>query len=406
MEPEQIKKPKHNILKSNLLRKIATVFIAVTLFAFGWLFGNGKISLHSSGIKSLNSEQSNTLSTDGLQEIYQDLLENYDGTIKPEDLLDGLKKGAVAAVGDTYTEYLSAKETEQFNSDLNGTFDGIGAELGKQDSFIIIIAPIKGTPADKAGLQPKDVITEIDNEPATDITVTEAVNRIRGPKGSTVTLKVIRDGQELEVPIVRDTIDIPSVEYNNENGIGTITISRFSSDTTELVQKAANEFKKAGVDKVILDLRGNPGGLLDQAVGVSGVWLTKGSTVLEEKRGGETVQTFRTVSDPILNGVKTVILINEGSASASEIVSGALKDNGVATLMGVKSYGKGSVQQLISLSGGGSLKVTIARWYTPNGKNIDKEGIEPDTKVERTLYDIKSGNDPQLDAAKTYLIGD
>jgi len=403
VEPEQIKKPKHNILKSNLLRKIATVFIAVTLFAFGWLFGNGKISLHSSGIKSLNSEQSNTLSTDGLQEIYQDLLENYDGTIKPEDLLDGLKKGAVAAVGDTYTEYLSAKETEQFNSDLNGTFDGIGAELGKQDSFIIIIAPIKGTPADKAGLQPKDVITEIDNEPATDITVTEAVNRIRGPKGSTVTLKVIRDGQELEVPIVRDTIDIPSVEYKNENGIGTITISRFSSDTTELVQKAANEFKKAGVDKVILDLRGNPGGLLDQSVGVSGVWLTKGSTVLEEKRGGETVQTFRTVSDPILNGVKTVILINEGSASASEIVSGALKDNGVATLMGVKSYGKGSVQQLISLSGGGSLKVTIARWYTPNGKNIDNEGIEPDTKVERTLDDIKSGNDPQLDAAKTYL---
>ena len=403
MEPEQIKKPKHNILKSNLLRKIATVFIAVTLFAFGWLFGNGKISLHSSGIKSLNSEQSNTLSTDGLQEIYQDLLENYDGTIKPEDLLDGLKKGAVAAVGDTYTEYLSAKETEQFNSDLNGTFDGIGAELGKQDSFIIIIAPIKGTPADKAGLQPKDVITEIDNEPATDITVTEAVNRIRCPKGSPVTLKVIRDALELEVPIVRDTIDIPSVEYKNENGIGTITISRFSSDTTELVQKAANEFKKAGVDKVILDLRGNPGGLLDQSVGVSGVWLTKGSTVLEEKRGGETVQTFRTVSDPILNGVKTVILINEGSASASEIVSGALKDNGVATLMGVKSYGKGSVQQLISLSGGGSLKVTIARWYTPNGKNIDNEGIEPDTKVERTLDDIKSGNDPQLDAAKTYL---
>ncbi len=388
-----------------IVKRASFVVAAAVIFSAGWLFGDGRISINSAEnlASVVSQEQPSDLSTDGLEEIYDKLKANYDGQIDANELIDGLKKGAVAAVGDTYTEYLSAKETQDFNADLNGTFDGIGAELGKEGSFIIIIAPIKGTPADRAGIRPQDIITEIDGEPSTDITVSEAVKRIRGEKGSTVTLTVIREGEQVEVPIVRDTIDIPSVEWNIDNGVGIISIGRFGTDTTELTEKAAQEFMDEGVKKVVLDVRGNPGGLLDAAVGVSNVWLTKGTTVLEEKRGGETIRTFTAVKNPIFKDVKTVVLIDKGSASASEIVAGALKDNNVATLIGQTSYGKGSVQQLINLDGGGSLKVTIARWFTPGGKNIDKEGIEPDSKVELTTEDRKASRDPQLEAAKQSL---
>ena len=389
------------------LRKFGVLVMVAAVFASGWLVGDGRVGFGTAeNIAELASNQSGPadLSTDGLEELYDYLKTNYDGDVDASKLLDGLKKGAVAAVGDTYTEFLSEEETKDFNSDLNGTFEGIGAELGKQDNFVVIISPIKGTPADKAGLQPQDIIVEIDGVSSTDISVSEAVKKIRGEKGTTVTLSIIREGEQLEVPIVRGTIDIPSVEWAvGDDSIGTITISRFGDDTGSLVKKAAEEFVSKNVTKIILDMRGNPGGLLDQAVAVSSVWLPKGATVLAEKRGGETVQTFTTSTSPVFKEVKTIVLINKGSASASEIVAGALHDNKVATLMGETSYGKGSVQQLIDLKAGGSLKVTIARWYTPGDKNIDKQGIEPDTKVERTTDDIKAGKDPQLDAAKAAL---
>ncbi|HMT18406.1 MAG TPA: S41 family peptidase [Candidatus Saccharibacteria bacterium] len=403
-EPGQLPVKKSK-LKNSFVRTVRIAAVSILLFGSGWAIGSGRVGFNTAEkIAELASNESGAptdLSTDGIQDIYDKLKSNYDGDIDADKLSDGLKKGLVAAVGDTYTEYFNVEETKDFNSDLNGTFEGIGAELGKEGDFVVIIAPIKGAPAEKAGIQAKDIITEINGEKATGITVSEAVKRIRGEKGTTVTLKVIRAGEEVEVSIVRDTIDIPSVEWAVDNGIGTITISRFGDDTGTLTKKAAREFADKGVKNVILDLRGNPGGLLDQAVVVASVWLPKGATVLEEKRGGEVVKTFTTSESPILEGVKTIVMIDEGSASASEIVSGALKDNKVATLLGETSYGKGSVQQLIDLKNGGSLKVTIARWYTPAGKNIDKEGIEPDEKVERTVDDIKAGRDPQLDAAKS-----
>ncbi len=390
--------------KRKYLKIVVLVVVATVLFGTGILIGDGRLTLGSDQNKVLiSNSQSGDLSTDGLQEIYGLLNQKYDGDISPTDLLDGLKAGAVSAVGDTYTRYLNAKETKDFNSDLNGTFEGIGAELGKKGDFVVIIAPIKGFPADKAGIRPGDIITKIDGEDSTSITVFEAVKRIRGEKGTEVVLDVVRDGESISIPIIRDTIDIPSVKWRTEDGVGIIEIARFSSDTTSLARKAAQEFKDAGISKVVLDLRSNPGGLLDEAVGVSSIWLDKGSTVLDEKRGGETIKTFKTSSTPILSGVKTVVLIDGGSASASEIVSGALKDNGVATLVGKTSFGKGSVQQLIDLEGGGTLKVTIARWYTPGGKNIDKEGIDPDVSVDLTPENIKNKEDPQLDKAKEIL---
>ncbi len=380
-------------------------FSAVLIFTCGWLVGSDRIGLNTASniANSIVNENTGELSVEGVQEIYDKLRQNYDGEVENEALLDGLKKGVVAAVGDTYTEYFNEEETKEFNSQLNGTFEGIGAELGKEGDFVIVIAPIKGAPAEKAGIQPQDIIIEIDGESATGITVNEAVKKIRGEKGTKVTLSIVRSGEQKEFTITRDTIDIPSVEWAKDNGVGTITISRFSDDTTELAEQAAREFKQAGIKKVILDMRGNPGGLLDQAVGIANIWLDEGDVVLEEKRGGAVIKTFKAPKEAILAGVDTVVLIDKGSASASEIVAGALKDNGTARLIGETSYGKGSVQQLIELSGGGSLKVTIARWFTPAGKNIDKEGIEPDIAVKRTADDIKADKDPQLERAKAEL---
>ncbi len=378
--------------------KVLLIFIAGFIFSSGWLVGAGKITFRSNSLSPLVIDQK-TAPTDGINELYNALQSNYDGETADSAILDGLKAGLVKAAGDPYTVYLSEAEAKDFNSDLNGTFEGIGAELGKEGSFVTIIAPIKGTPAEKAGILPGDIIIEIDGESASDITIEEAVKRIRGEKGTEVKLTLIRDGAQVEVSIIRGTITIDSVEWRKEGDIGIISIARFGDDTVELTRKAATELKDGGAKKIILDMRGNPGGLLDSAVGVSSIWLQKGSTVLLEKRGGVVIKTFKTSDQPILEGVKTVVLINKGSASASEIVSGALKDNGAATFMGTTSYGKGSVQQLMPLSSGGSLKVTIARWFTPNGETIDKTGITPDTVVERTTEDIKAKLDPQLDAA-------
>lgn len=383
-------------------RSLGMLLVATVLFGSGVLIGSGRVKV--TGVSKLENIATNgsadAVSTEGLQEIYDKLKKNYDGDVTKETLLDGLKKGAVASVGDPYTVYMSPDEAKEFNSDLDGKFEGIGAELSQEEGLIVIVSPIKGAPAEKAGLQPRDIIVEIDGESSTEMTVSEAVKRIRGEKGTEVKLGIVREGEKLEFTIKRDTIDIASVEWTSDNGTGVITISRFSSDTTDLVRKAAQEFNDKGIKKVILDMRGNPGGLLDQAVGVSEVWLDKGNTVLDEKRGDEVIQSFKTEKAPIFKDVKTIVLINEGSASASEIVAGALKDNNKATLMGEKSFGKGSVQQLLELSNGGALKVTIARWYTPGGKNIDKEGISPDKEIVRTTDDIKAKRDPQLDAAK------
>lgn len=382
---------------------ILAVFVAVSLFTSGWLFGSDRISLRSDGIVPV-VETSNQVPTDGLNELYSKLVTNYDGDLTEQELLEGLKEGLADAAGDPFTEYLSAEDTESFNDDLDGKFEGIGAELGKEGSFVIVVAPLKGAPAEAAGIQPQDIIIEIDGEDATDISITEAVNRIRGPKGETVTLTLVREGERVETSIVRDTITIESVEWELlEDSIGLITISRFGSDTVGLTQQAARELRDQGADKIVLDMRGNPGGLLDAAVGVSGVWLPQGTTVLEEKQDGKVVQSYKASGGALLEGISTVVLVNKGSASASEIVAGALQDTGAATVLGEQSFGKGSVQRLIPLSSGGSLKVTIARWFTPNGISIDKEGITPDTVVELTSEDREAERDPQLDAAKEAL---
>lgn len=380
------------------------VFGIIT-FATGIGIGSGRINIvNSAPYDSVASELPSDLNYSTVEDLYDSLRVNYDGDLTEQELIDGLKEGLAQATGDPYTEYLNPEAAESFNEDLSGTFSGIGAELGKEEDAIIIVAPLDGFPAQKAGLRAKDIVTKIDGESAFGLTITEAVNTIRGPIDTDVTLTVVRNNtQELEITITRAQIKIPSAEYEikefDGKQIGYLKISRFADDTYNIAQEAANDFKQQNVNGVVLDMRSNPGGLLNAAVDLSSLWLQKGATVLEEKRAGITVKSYTANGGDILAGMPTIVLVNEGSASASEITAGALRDNNAATLLGTKTFGKGSVQSLVNLGDQSILKVTIARWFTPSGVNIDKEGLEPDQKVEFTDEDYENEKDPQLEAA-------
>ncbi|MEK7602679.1 MAG: S41 family peptidase [Patescibacteria group bacterium] len=383
-----------------ILQKIGLVLVAFLIFVSGWGVGNGIIGIPAKKINT-NKQLPSDLNYKTVEQVYDSLKSNFDGELSESELLDGLKQGLAKASKDPYTEYLNIEDAKEFSEDITGTFTGIGAELEREEKNIIIVSPISGFPAEKAGLRPRDIVAEIDGNSAYDISVQEAVKKIRGPENTVVKLKIVRSGsQVIDVEITRAKISIPSVEQKILDGnIGYVKISRYGDDTTRLVRDAALSFKSKNVKGVILDVRNDPGGLLDAAVDVSNIWLEKGKTILEEKRGNVVVKQFNAKNTPILKGVPTVVLINDGSASASEITAGALRDNNVATLIGVKSFGKGSVQQLVNFGDGTVLKVTIARWYTPSGKNIDKEGINPDQEVKLTEEDAKAKRDPQLDAA-------
>ena len=384
-----------------ILGGFASILVAFGIFYFGTMVGSGQVSLSfNSGAVQENKGLPNRLNYDSVNQVYRELKQKYDGQLDEQKLILGLKKGLVEAAGDKYTTYLDSEEAKALQESLNGSFSGIGAELVKEGEYITVVSPISGSPAEKAGIKSKDIIFSINGEDAIGMEVDEAVNKIRGEAGTNVKLVIVRGQEKIDLDIKREQITIPSVESKILDGnIGYMKISRFAEDTSGLAQKAAEEFKAQNVSGIVLDLRNNPGGYLNASVDVSCMWLKKGQLVLEEKRGGIVMKDYECPQTGILNGIKTSVLINEGSASASEITAGALKDNGAATIVGQKSYGKGSVQEMSNMPGGSILKVTVARWFTPSGKNIDKEGITPDEKVEITEENAKNNQDPQLDKA-------
>lgn len=396
-------KPK--VLGRKLLRNSVDIAVLLGIFFIGLNVGNGHLDFkdHKTAVSSNLPAKLDYSSVD---QVYQSLKQNYDGKLTQAQLEEGLKHGLATATNDPYTTYFTAKEAKDFNDQLNNSFSGIGAQLGQdKDKNLEVIAPIADLPADKAGVKAKDIITDINGESTSGMSVDDAVGKIRGKAGTSVTLKIVRNKAEvITLKIIRQDINLPSVTTKTLDGnIGYIQISTFANDTTKLTKEAADKFKAAGVKAIILDLRNDPGGLLDAAVNVSSLWLPQGTNVLQEKTGNTVVQSYSALGGDELKGIPTVVLINDGSASASEITAGALHDNKAAYLIGQKSYGKGVVQQLINFKDGSQLKVTVASWYRPNGQNINHKGINPDKQVKISDEEAKAGTDPQLQAAQAYL---
>ena len=317
----------------------------------------------------------------------------------------GALKGLVESSGDPYTVFMEPKLAKEFSNDLAGTFEGIGAEIGKKNDVITIVAPLAGMPAEKAGLKSGDKIYAINGKPTAGLAVDEAVSLIRGPKGTDVTLTIYRDGFETakDFKITRQIILVKSVKTEmRADKIFVITITNFNDDTSDLFKQAVQSAVGKNPKGIILDLRNNPGGYLETAIDVASEWIDKG-VVVTEQFNPEKKNEYLNRGRARLKDLKTVVLVNQGSASASEIVAGALKDYNKATIVGKKTFGKGSVQTLEQIKDGSSVKITVAKWLTPKGYNINEQGIAPDVEVDLTAEDYNKNKDPQMDKAVEIL---
>ncbi len=341
-----------------------------------------------------------------------------------QDKVWGAISGLAASLGDPYTVFFPPEENKIFTSEINGNFDGVGMEMGVKNNIITVIAPLKNTPAELAGILPGDQIIKIDDNVTAGMSIDEAVKLIRGPKGTAVRLTIARQGKKspFEVSVVRDTIEIPTIDTKlkpaagatsasttpagpQRNGVFVISLYSFTADSPSLFQNALRQFIASGSNKLILDLRGNPGGYLEAAVDIASWFLPPGKVVVSEDFGqnGPPVY-YRSHREDIFNkNLKFVILVNGGTASAAEILAGALQEYGIAKLVGTTTFGKGVVQELESITPDTSLKVTVARWLTPLGHSISEMGIKPDIEVPMTADDAAKGKDPQMDEAVKLL---
>ncbi|MFH1822501.1 MAG: S41 family peptidase [Patescibacteria group bacterium] len=407
--------------KSNKLKKIAWVIIILLLMTIS--FGSGLyISGNNEIIKDLareevvylgqvigkyNEPKAGILTQDIdfnlYWEVWDALKKDYvdKEELNEKELFYGSLKGLVAAIGDPYTVFMDPKIAQEFEDDLAGTFEGIGAEIGIRDEVLTIVAPLADMPSEKAGLQSGDKIYAINGESTAGISIDEAVQKIRGPKGTEVTLTISRDGfeQAEDFTITREQIIVKSVRTEmKENNIFYIKITNFNDDTLDLFNRAVRDVLAKNPSGLIIDLRNNPGGYLDTAIEVSSEWIDEGVIVIEQF-SNEKKNDYLSRGRARLKEYSTVVLVNQGSASASEIVAGALRDYEKATIVGMQTFGKGSVQSLSEFNDGSSVKITVAKWLTPNGDCINEEGIAPDIEVGLTIEEFKEGKDPQLDKA-------
>lgn len=323
-----------------------------------------------------------------------------------QERIYGAIQGMVGSYGDPYTVFFPPKEAKLFNEEVKGSFGGVGMEVGNRDGFITVIAPLKDSHAEKAGIKAGDIITEVDGKSTDDMDVDSAISLIRGDVGTSVTLKVLRVGEaeELSFTIVRAIVHLPVIDTKTVGNVFVISLYSFSADSTVKFKEALEAFNKSGKTRLVIDLRGNPGGYLDAAVDIASYFLPAGKTIVRESSGVENPEIVHQSKGfaEFSKKVKIVVLVDKGSASASEILAGALSEHGVAKLVGTTTYGKGSVQELIDLKGGSSVKITVAKWLTPKGVSISEKGIVPEIVVkEGPTKDAKTGvtKDPQLDAA-------
>ncbi|MFA6273426.1 MAG: S41 family peptidase [Candidatus Paceibacterota bacterium] len=337
----------------------------------------------------------------------------------------GAIEGLAKSLGDPYTVFFPPEENKAFETEISGKFEGVGMELGIKDNILSVVAPLKDTPAFRAGIKSGDKIIKINDTLSADMSIEAAVKMIRGPRGTPVTLTIAREGKNepLEIKIVRDVINIPTIDTEikkivaSADGDGTtnpwqnevyvIKLYNFTGNSVNLFREALRGFIASGTHKLVLDLRGNPGGYLDAAVDMASWFLPAGKVVVSEEYAVGTEPTIhRSRGYNIFNdSLKMIILVNEGSASASEILAGALREHNIAKLVGAKTFGKGSVQELVKITPDTSLKLTIARWLTPLGHSISEEGLAPDYEVKITAKDVEAKRDPQMDKAVEILKG-
>ena len=384
MEQTRVKK------SIRILVIIAAFLILAVSFAAGALYGfNNRPAIE----KVLNvlgqkpPEQFTEVDFNLFWDVWSRLEDKYvdKDKIERKNIVYGAISGLVKSLKDPYTEFLPPAQTKQFQEDIKGSFDGIGAEIGIRKGVLTIISPLKDSPAERVGLKAGDKIFKVDDTVTADLMLDEAVRLIRGPRGTEVKLLVLRDSfdQPKEFKIIRDEIRVSILTTEKkENGIFVIKLNHFTENAAYEFRNAVQEFFRSGSDKLILDMRNNPGGFLVISVDIASWFLPAGDVVARERFADGSEEEYRSSGYRLLQDVPTVVLINEGSASASEIVAGALRDIRGIKLIGTKTYGKGSVQEVQPLPDGSSLKLTIAKWLTPKGTEINGTGLEPDIKVE------------------------
>ena len=321
-------------------------------------------------------------------EVFGKIKDEYVEPVDDKVLIDNAVRGMLAGL-DPHSSYLDADEFKELRVGTSGQFGGLGIEVGMEDGFVKVIAPIDDTPAQRAGIQAGDLIIRLDEKPVKGMTLTEAVKIMRGKPGTAIRLTVVREGMEapLSIEIIRAIIKVKSVKSRIlEPGFGYVRITQFQSHTADNLVQSISKLKKesdGNLKGLILDLRNNPGGVLNAAVAVSDAFLAKGLIVYTEGRRPDAELRYKATPPDVLKGAPLVVLVNEGSASASEIVAGALQDHKRAVVMGQRTFGKGSVQTILPMASGAALKLTTARYYTPLGRSIQAEGIEPDIKLDK-----------------------
>lgn len=401
MDKEVIKRPKRG---RALLVFFGSAIILYLVFTSGYLLSKNGVNprIIPGSLVNTDVNQPKDVNFGLFWDVWNKTHREYVGSLDDQKMVYGAINGSLAALGDAYTIFLDPELNQKFKEEISGQFDGIGAELASRAGRLVIVAPLDGSPASKAGLLAGDIIEAIDGKKTADITVDQAVDLIRGTKGTSVTLTIIRNEISKEYIITRDTISIKSViskfqDYNGQK-VAILEINQFGDDTTDLVNQFASDAVKNKSQKIIIDLRNNPGGYLESAVDIASLFIKNGVIVRERDKTGKIIE-YKTTQTATLAGIPIIVIINSGSASASEILAGAIADSGSGILLGEKSFGKGSVQSIEELTGGGAIKITIAKWLTPKGTEIDGVGLKPNIEVKMTEDDINNKRDPQLDAA-------
>lgn len=380
------------------------IFIIIIIFFFG--FFSGKNYAFKSTTLSVLKSSPPDFNEKMFWDVWSTIKKDYvNQPVDDKELFFGAMEGLVMGLEDPYSAFLKPELAKEFLENMSGSFEGVGMEVGIKDNQLTVISPLPYTPAFRAGLKAGDKIFAIDGEETANMTLDEAVHLIRGPKGTEVVLTIWRPGKTTteEISVVRDVIDIKTVSWElKEDQIAYLEITHFSEDTWKDFKNTAQVIIRANPKALILDLRNNPGGYLDTAVNMTGYWIGDQVAVISKNAQGEETKYQPSGSGEFKN-IPTIVLVNQGSASASEILAGALQDYNYATILGEQTFGKGSVQELRSLTNDAALKLTVGNWYTPLGRSINKEGIKPDIEVELTEEDYQQDKDPQLERAISIL---